>query len=204
MSIFSGAQDYSVKMVQAGMNAGLSKPAAQLIAAHIALSTGWGRAVDSNYILAGIKAGPKDVCYGRPDLAKYANYACLCTFEYDKRGQPEAGCSDCTPKGDIPRCKHPFRKYNSLTEGLQAVLSLLNASRYAKSKAMLMAGNPEYFAQVGRDGWYTASVEKTSADMRSILKRIQGYTANLPSSVGSVLPLLVIGGLLAYVIYKRS
>ncbi len=129
---------------------GLGFSSAQILTAHIALSTGWGKAAD-NYRLAGIKYN-----------ASCPNYTVVQGFE-NVGGQKVYS--------DMKWCA-----YDSLLEGAQAMLDLLQKPRYATSWKMLQNGDPEYFAQVGRDGWYTADPAVVAADAKARLAEIQTIT----------------------------
>jgi hypothetical protein len=171
---FGGPAGFAHQVYREIMRQGIPSKGAALLTAHMALSTGWGKKAH-NYILAGIKAGPRDACYGgsQPTVP----YVCLCTFEYSG-GKLAEGCSDCatiTARDGKPRCKHPFRAYNSLGEGVAGVLSLLRKSRYSSAYQMLVNGDPEYFAEVGRNGWYTAPIATTAAAMQKHLAQVYNY-----------------------------
>lgn len=188
---FAGPADFAKKVHAAFMRQGLSSAAAAVATAHVALSTGWGNNVH-NYSLAGIKAGPKAACYGQPSAATYSgNWFCACSWEFTSSGAQVAGCSDCTSKEGNPRCKYPFRAYASLDAGAAGVLGILSASRYSKALALLKAGSTDYFAEVGRAGWYTSNVASTAASMKAIHKKVLEYL-NLPSTRGGEGGLVVV------------
>jgi len=141
---------FALDVVRGLQSLGLTFKSSKLLCAHLALSTGWGRHAD-NFRLAGIKCtDPATQDYTVPRGG----------FEY-KNGVKVA----------VPGMK--FRSYPTLRAGLKAVLGLLSARMYAPAKSLLLAGDPEYFAEVGRNGWYTAPVAKTSAEMRACLAAIE-------------------------------
>lgn len=148
------------------LDLGLQLPASQILTAHIALSTGWGRAAD-NYRLAGIKC-PES-------LAASVPYTVNRGFEH-ANGEKKWGLMK-------------FRAYSSLREGLQAILRLLQARRYIASRSLLLAGNRAYFKQLGLDGWYTAPPEQVEADCLSRLALIEKWTTP------AIAPLMLFAGL---------
>jgi hypothetical protein len=184
---FGGAAGFAHKVYTEILRQGLPPRSAALLTAHMALSTGWGRGAH-NYILAGVKAGGRGVCYGEPGPTY--PYVCLCTFEY-VGGKLASGCADCASlmaRDGKPRCKHPFKAYASLAEGVAGVLRTLRASRYESAYRLLMAGSTAYFAEVGRAGWYTAPISTTSASMKKKLALVYKYLKLPPPSggIGSV------------------
>lgn len=198
-SEFSSPERFTHAVYGEAIAQGLPPAGAELLTAHVALSTGWGKAAH-NYILAGIKAGAKSVCYGGtpPNM----NYVCLCTFEYTASGAAAAGCSDCSPKNGVPRCKYPFKAYGSLSEGVAAILATMQASRYTASRAYLLAGNPEYFRQLGKDGWYTANPDTTYASMLKYLAQVRKYLGQ-PVAAGFPLVGVLLGGGLGWLLWKK-
>lgn len=141
---------FSRDIVRACMAAGLGIEAALILAAHVALSTGWGKATH-NFNLCGIKATEADP------------YALLEGFECSKDGKQQ------------PKRPMRWRVFASLEEGVRGVLGLLQKPRYAKSLAFLLAGNQAYWMQVGVDGWYTSPTSSTAAQMKSRWKQIVGF-----------------------------
>jgi len=129
---------------------GLEDRPARLLVAHSALSTGWGRAVD-NYRLAGIKA---------------------------REEEPYVEARGCEIVAGVEKCwTMKWRAFATLDEGVAAWLGLLRASRYALAWSLLMAGDVEYFAEVGRRGWYTASPATVKAGCVSRLPTIDAALA---------------------------
>ena len=192
---FAGAADFTRKVHAAFRRAGLTPSAAAVATAHVALSTGWGRSVH-NYSLAGIKAGPKAACYGQPSAAVYGgDWFCSCSWEFTASGGKVAGCSNCSPKYGNPRCKYPFRAYRSIDEGARAVLGILKAGRrYSRALKLLKAGSTDYFAEVGRAGWYTSNVDKTAAAMKRNHAKVLNYlNMSAPSSGAGFLAALALG-----------
>lgn len=158
---------------------GLNQQSAILLTAHVALSTGWGKSAD-NYRMAGIKATSED-----------QDYTVVSGFEM--------------VNGQRVDSMMKWRSYNTLLDGLQAVVGLLKAPRYTEALRLLLAGDEGYFAEVGRAGWYTADPEGTAAEMKSRLKeirRIMGLPTQTVSGIWAVI-LAVGGGWLGWWIMKR-
>lgn len=161
-------------------NLGLSCKSATLLTSHIALSTGWGRKV-YDYNFAGMKAGTSRVCDGSAS-ATYNPYSCLWGSEFINGVRVDA--------------LMPFRSYTSLESGLSAIIKNLQSARYAKAYDYLLAGNPEYFRQVGKDGWYTVSPDTMYSEMSRFYVGVMNYL-NLPrgcpdSFASPALPLVLI------------
>jgi hypothetical protein len=199
---FAGSADFAKKVHAAFMRRGLSKRAAAVATAHVALSTGWGRSVH-NYSLAGIKAGQRQACYGQPSAATYSGpWFCSCSWEISKSGQPAAGCSDCTPKYGKPRCKYPFRAYRSLDEGVAAILGILKASRYRRALALLKAGDTDYFAEVGRAGWYTSNIARTAENMKKHYSQVLRYLGMSEPTSGAWIVLMGVAVVTGFLVQK--
>lgn len=142
---WNDAETFASDVVDAFLRQGLSQKSAFLLTAHVALSTGWGKKCH-NWSLAGIKA------------TEDQPYVVLTGFEYED--------------GTNVYSSMKWRAFNSLDEGAAAVINLLKQPRYASAWKLLQAGSEDYFAEVGRNGWYTAPPESTAAQMRSRLKQI--------------------------------
>ncbi len=169
--VFAGAEDFSNQVVTGLLSLGLPLGSAQILCAHIALSTGWGRSAD-NYRLAGIKA-----------TSESQDYTVNSTKERSRTTGEEF---------TIPREK--FRAYKTLTDGLRAIIGLLSAKRYKASWAFLMNEDTSYFRQLGADGWYTGRPNVVHAGCMSRLKQIRQWTT--PTDAGPLLlalALLTIG-----------
>ena len=154
------------------MRLGLGPTAASILTAHIALSTGWGKAAD-NYRLAGIKASSED-----------QNYTVVSGTEY-KNGI------------ETPKTPMKWRSFNSLDEGVAAVVGLLRRECtpgrlgcYASSWAYLTAGSTDYFRQLGADGWYTAPPNVVAADCLARLAVINKLVGDTLPATGSAPGLL--------------
>jgi hypothetical protein len=141
---------------------GLSPTAAAILTAHIALSTGWGRAAD-NYRLAGIKATSESQDYTVVEGSEYVLGV------------------------EQPKTPMKWRSYDTLDQGVAAVLGLLQQPRYAASWALLTAGDTGYFRQLGLDGWYTAPPAKVETDCLSRLKAIYTILGTKPAESTSLL-----------------
>lgn len=131
---------------------GLPPQAAELFTAHSALSTGWGKSV-YNWNLAGLK-----LCAG-------------CDYTYDWH---YALGSEVVEGTETEKMQMQWRSFNSIDEGVAALWANLQNSRYDSARALLLAGDPEYFAEVGRNGWYTADPNQMKAEMSSNLDYIRG------------------------------
>jgi len=142
---WSDAETFAGDVVDAFLRQGLSQKSAFLLTAHVALSTGWGKKCH-NWSLAGIKA------------TESQPYVVLTGFE-NESGTHVYGAMK-------------WRAFNTIDEGAAAVIGLLKVPRYASAWFMLQAGDTNYFAEVGRNGWYTDPPESTAAEMRSRLKQI--------------------------------
>lgn len=173
---WSSAEDFAADVVDAFIRQGLSDRSAMLLTAHVALSTGWGKKCH-NWSLAGIKASESQP------------YVVLTGFEYED--------------GTNVYSKMKWRAFNSLDEGAAAVIGLLKQPRYASAWAMLQAGNVEYFAEVGRNGWYTAPPESTAAEMRGRLNQIITWLGMPDSRFGGLFWALAAGFLGWYFWKKR-
>lgn len=189
---FSGRADFARRMVAALQAAGATPIGAQILTAHVALSTGWGKAVD-NYRIAGIKADaswratkPYTVvrgCECKPGLPDQNDPKCVCQSGY---GQQYSTMY--------------WRAYDSLADAARDFLSLLSSSRYASALAMAQSGDTGYYAAVGNAGWYTADPSVVSRSCISNLEEIQGYLGGVASS-GSVANIAVLAAG-AYLIYR--
>lgn len=166
---------FAKKVYQILVGLGLPGAGAELLTAHMAFSSGWGKGA-FGYNFTGLKAGGKDLCYGGGTPPSSGDYACLCSFEYVAPGKLAAGCSDCSPKDGNPRCKYPFRYFSGLSAGLNATLSLLK-SKHQPSYQALLVGDPEYFRKLKETGWYTADADKVYNGCMSRLKEVRTYLA---------------------------
>lgn len=192
---FASPADFAKQVYAAFLALGLSKGAAQLLTAHTAVSTGWGRGA-GNYRLAGIKAcgGSTALCDGTSDGSSSCtvNYTCNQTSEYKD--------------GVRIRVKAPFRSYDSLSAGAQGILNVLAADRYAKSRAYLEKGDTRYFAQVGAAGWYTAPIAKVEADALQALELVWKYTGGkytITTTSPFLFVVLIVGGYYLYRKFRR-
>lgn len=170
-------EQFSADVVGAFVRQGLSEASAQLLAAHVALSTGWGKKCH-NWSLAGIKATSED-----------QDYVVLTGFENEG--------------GTNVYSSMKWRAYQTLDEGAAAVVGLLQQERYAPAWQLLQAGDPEYFAEVGRDGWYTANPDSTAAEMRGRLQQIQQFVGEAGGGGLGLLVLVGIGTLLWWWLKKK-
>jgi hypothetical protein len=67
-----------------------------------------------------------------------------------------------------------WRSFSTLDEGAAGVVGLLRR-RYPRSLELLMAGDERYFAEVGREGWYTAPPAEVSAQMKACKARLLAW-----------------------------
>jgi len=189
---FGGSRGFVEKLHAALMRNGLSDVSARLLVAHSALSTGWGKSVD-NYRLAGVKA---DTTW-RASKPYVVAQSCECVEGYYNDPSSKYLCA----AGTGQKCASMYwRAYDTLDEAAADLIAILRGTRYQKAYAYLVAGDPEYFAQVGRDGWYTASTTTTSASMKKNLEMVNSYLGE-PSG-GSLVTWVVIGALAWY--YLRA
>lgn len=169
---WSTPEAFARDVVVAFRSAGLSLGSAMLLAAHAALSTGWGGRSKGglpNFMLSGIKA-----------TSESQTYIELGGFE--------------VVNGREVRGMMKWRAFSSLAESAGAMVRQLQVKRYKTAWDLLQAGNPDYFEEVGRCGWYTADVESTGRQMRRALAQIQQWMAAAPSSSGVVVLLLAAAG----------
>jgi hypothetical protein len=176
-------------VIAAAIASGLSREAAEVLCAHAAHETGYGRQL-WGYNLSGMKGARSDAC---PPLADYPrddyphsptdyqpppdsdwgyDFACLVTTE---------GAGE-----NARRYRHPFRMWATMQEGVDATLDLLQKPRYAKSWALLQAADTGYFRQVGIDGWYTASLDKVEAGTTKALAWIRANVTNADVAAGTL------------------
>lgn len=188
---FGGPRSFTVAVHGALRRQGLSGIAARLVTAHIALSTGWGRSV-YNYGLAGIKAS-RSWRVSRPYVV---TRGCECREGYPDTNDPNCICG--SGKGQFRKAMY-WRAYSTLDEGVADVVAVLKQPRYSLSWALLQAGNPEYFAQVGRDGWYTADPTATKVAMMRFYNQINEY---LGESGNSGIVAMVVAGAVTWLLMK--
>jgi flagellum-specific peptidoglycan hydrolase FlgJ len=187
---FGGSKNFALSIHASLQRAGLSDAAARLLTAHIALSTGWGKSVD-NYRLAGVKA---DATW-RASKPYVVAKSCECKAGYPNDPSSKYQCASGTGQ----KCSSMYwRAYNTLDDAARDLVNLLRQSRYASAYAYLVAGDPEYFAQVGRDGWYTADTAKTKASMVKNLNTINGYLGGASDSGGLLTAALIVGAIWYY------
>jgi hypothetical protein len=146
---------------------GLSPEAAIVLTAHVAGSTGWGKAVD-NWRLAGMKA---DATW-RASKDYTVVSGCECVEGYDNVYD---GSCECDTGYGQRYSKMYWRSFPDLNASMASLLSLLQQSRYASAYALLLQGDPEYLAEVGRNGWYTASPDKVKSGYSAHIPKIREY-----------------------------
>lgn len=169
---------------------GLAHESAIILTAHIAGSTGWGKSVD-NWRLSGMKA---DATWrATKDYTVVTGCECVAGADnvYDPKCQCEAG------KGQ-QYSKQYWRSFPSLNESLASMLSTLRSTRYQSAYQLLLAGDPEYLAEVGRNGWYTADPAYIRKAYGAHIPKIREYVGG-----GQVASLLVPAVLaIAYLIWR--
>jgi hypothetical protein len=143
---------------------GVPPVAAELFTAHSSLSTGWGKSV-FNWNLAGMK-----LCSGCED--RYDWHYALGAEEKDGVLQPKT--------------QMRWRSFNSIDEGVRALWGNLQATRYNSARALILAGDTEYFAEVGRNGWYSAKPAEMKAQMTANLKYIWSVLGKAPVEEGGI------------------
>lgn len=146
---FDSKADFVAQVCGAALELEMIDAAAEILTAQAAHETDWGRRT-MNWNLAGVKANRtwqaiRDYCV----VGTKECVPCMAGEE------PSAEC----PPGQIMKVVNgvAWRAFDSATEGVNGVLTVLGYSRYAKSKSLLLAGNTDFFKQLGADGWYTAS-----------------------------------------------
>lgn len=148
---------FVARLYPALRKAGFSKGGAQLLVAHSAISTGWGRAIP-NHNFFGIKAGRSN-CENGTTEKPWRDYVCLDTFEFTK-ARKRIGI------------KAPFAAFRDADHCAEYMWWQLHRPRYAGTIAKAQAGDLGYFVQLGKDGWYTASPEQIDSDGRKNAKLV--------------------------------
>ena len=156
---WSSQRAWATELRAALMRAGLSEDAAMIAMAHSALSCGalnhpapemWNR------IFWGIKS-----------WTDRQNFVRLYGNE-EKDSKP------------TPRSLMRWVSSETTDEAVKLYLSVLRGAklpsgtlRYSRSLAFLQAGSPNYFAQLGADGWYTASPTRMDIQMRGYWRTLR-------------------------------
>ena len=190
---YTSRETFTRDLVAAGQRQGLGTNPAAILTAHVALSTNWGKKMD-NYRVAGMKAGAE----WRATRPYTVAEACECRAGLPNKSDPRCICAAGTGQSYE---KSYWRAYESLDAAVADMLGTLRGSRYAASYALLLAGDPEYFAQVGRDGWYTADPKKLKTLMSGHLEKIYGYLGGAPSVVDAG-PALLIAAVAAWLFLR--
>jgi hypothetical protein len=165
--------DFANDVYNAFVRIGLPPQAAELFTAHSALSTGWGKST-FNWNLAGLKlrSGYED------------------TYDWHYA----LGSED--PDGMAAKKQMQWRSFSTIDEGVQALWNNLQNSRYDSARALMMAGDTEYFAEVGRNGWYNAYPEQMKSEMTSNLNYIRsvlGSGGTVEAGTGGLGLVLLVG-----------
>jgi len=188
---FGGSRGFTEAVYSAFVRAGLSDASARILTAHSVLSTNWGQGVH-NYNLAGLKASSS----WRAANSYAVTQGCECRAGLPDNKDPSCVCSP--GEGQYYLSAVYWRAYNSLDEAARDFVAALQQSRYTQSYALLMAGDTEYFAQVGRDGWYTADPAQVKSLALGRLKTVNEYLGE-PAG-GGLLPLVLVAAVLWYVL----
>ena len=157
---------------------GLPHESAIILTAHIAGSTNWGKSVD-NWRLAGMKA---DAAW-RATRDYTVVTGCECVDGYENKSDPKCQCE--SGKGQV-YSKSYWRSFASLSESLASILDQLRATRYQSAYQLLLQGDTEYLAEVGRNGWYTADPAYIKKAYGAHIPKIREYVGG-----GQVASLLV-------------
>lgn len=185
---FTDREDFARRLVAAFMANGVSHAGAQILTAHVAVSTGWGKSVD-NYRIAGIKA---DAAW-RATKPYTTVTGCECVEGMPNQNDPKCVCAP--GKGQQYK-KSYWRAYGSLREAAADFVGLLKVARYQAALALAQAGDTEYFAAVGRAGWYTADPARVKISGESALAEVQRYLGSTPVAQSGILPLVAVAGIL--------
>lgn len=181
---------FARELVAAFQSNGVSYAGSLILASHVCVSTGWGKSVD-NYRIAGMKA---DAAW-RASKPYTVVRGCECVAGYANVNDPKCYCSE--GKGQKYSQSY-WRAYNNLTESAADFVGVLRGDRYAAALALAQAGDTEYFAAVGRAGWYTADPATVKKYGETHLEEIRGYLGGgAVASAGQILP-LAIAALLMY------
>lgn len=189
---FGGSRGFTEAVYGAFMRAGLSDAAARILTAHSVLSTNWGKGVH-NYNLAGLKASSS----WRSARSYAITRGCECRAGLPDTGDPSCVCGP--GEGQYYLSAVYWRAYNSLDEAAADFVAALQQSRYSQSYAMLLAGDTEYFAQVGRDGWYTADPAQVKSLALGRLKTVNEYLGE-PSGGSGLLTLAIVAAVAWYLL----
>lgn len=181
---------FARELVAAFQSNGISYAGSQILAAHVCVSTGWGKSVD-NYRISGMKA---DAAW-RAAKPYTVVRGCECVAGYTNTNDPKCYCAE--GKGQKYSTMY-WRAYNNLTESTADFVGVLHGDRYAKALALAQAGDTEYLAAVGRAGWYTADPATVKRYGETHLEEIRGYLEGKQvASASQVFP-LAIAALLMY------
>jgi hypothetical protein len=181
---------FASELVAAFQSNGVTYAGSQILASHVAVSTGWGKSVD-NYRIAGMKA---DASWRASKPYTYVS-GCECVAGKPNVSDPACQCE--SGKGQS-YSKSYWRAYNSLSESAADFVGVLRGTRYAAAFALAQNGDTEYFAAVGRAGWYTADPAKMKQYGESALAELQGYLGSAPTSSTDILPLIVAAAIAYY------
>jgi len=172
---------------------GLPHESAIILTAHIAGSTGWGKSVD-NWRLAGMKA---DATW-RATKDYTVVTGCECKEGYEHKDDPKCQCEP--DKGPV-YSKSYWRSFASLNESLASMLNQLRATRYQSAYALLLQGDTEYLAEVGRNGWYNADPAYIKKAYGAHIPKIREYVGESQVASSIVVPVALAIG---YLIWKRG
>ena len=164
---FGDPRGFVVMVHSALIRAGLDDTPARILTAHSVVSTNWGKGVH-NFNLSGMKAGAT----WRAKRPYVVRRSCECREGHRNRTTSKYKC----PKGTGQKCWSMYwRAYPSLDAGAQAFLAAVRQRRYLRAYRLLLAGDPEYFEEIGRAGWYSADPEHVKASGLRRLKTINHW-----------------------------
>ena len=160
---FGGPRGFVMAVHKAMMRAGLDDVSSRILTAHSVVSTNWGRGVH-NFNFSGMKARR-----GKPFAVRRS---CECRVGYLNRRASKYKCSD----GKGQKCwSMRWRAYATLDEGVRAFLSAVRLRRYRRAYELLLLWDTEYFAEVGRAGWYSADPERVKLSGERRLRTINRW-----------------------------
>lgn len=179
---YKSRDQFLVDVYAACQRAGLSAKSARLLTAHAAHSSGYGRKL-YNFNLFGIKGAPAGACptlqerpvdnfpnasAGGNGLDWGHDFSCLLSWE--------------VVNGKTVRQRMAFRAFYDLVDCIETAINTLKGARYAKTWSYLLVGDVEYFSQLGRDGWYTDSIDSVYSSCVAILPKIDKAVKTLKPS----------------------
>jgi len=186
----------------AALQEGLSDRSARLLTAFSAHETGGGLSM-WNYNIGNAKVYKWWMDNNKP---YYTLTSCECrTDQSADDSYCQKNSSNVCRTGQHKRATSSFwQSYSSPREGVQAFLRQLKVSKYRQSDQYMRSGNPEFFRQLARDGWYPESPEVGYSKSLKWLNKINTLLGGAPlvASNGSLASIALIG-FAAYFLLKR-